>query len=180
MAEPDTGVHHVLYLVICAAPPASQVHELIALAQWAAWEVCVIATPQATKFLDSSQLTALTGHPVRVEYKLPGQDDPLPQPDAIAVVPATFNTINKWALGIADTLAVSVLCEHLGRGIPLVAVPCLKADLAQHPAFRKSISILKRYGVRLLYEPKKYRAPEIVPWTTIVAELAKSNTRLQT
>jgi len=35
----------VLYVVVCAAPSASEVHELVKLAQAAGWEVCVIATP---------------------------------------------------------------------------------------------------------------------------------------
>jgi hypothetical protein len=39
------GRQVVLYVVVCAAPPASEVHELVKLAQAAGWEVCVIATP---------------------------------------------------------------------------------------------------------------------------------------
>jgi hypothetical protein len=37
---------------------------------------------------------------------------PLPPADAIAVAPATYNTINKWAAGISDTLALGILCEY--------------------------------------------------------------------
>jgi Flavoprotein len=36
-------------------------------------------------------------------------------PDAIIVAPATFNTINKWAVGISDTLALGLLTEAIGR-----------------------------------------------------------------
>jgi phosphopantothenoylcysteine decarboxylase len=39
-------------VVVCAAPPASEVHELVKLAQAAGWEVCVIATPEAMHWID--------------------------------------------------------------------------------------------------------------------------------
>lgn len=39
-------------MVVCAAPPASEVHELVKLAQAAGWEVCVIATPEAMHWID--------------------------------------------------------------------------------------------------------------------------------
>jgi phosphopantothenoylcysteine decarboxylase len=161
----------VLHIIVCAAPPASQIHELVTLAQAHGWETCVIATPEATKFIDRDHLTSLTTYPVRSEYKVPGEVDPLPQPDAIAVVPATFNTINKWALGVADTLAVGMLCEHLGREVPIVVVPYLKDDLARHPAFPRSLRMLRGRRIRVLYEPKKYASPSMVPWDKILRAL---------
>ncbi len=174
MTEPYPNNQRVLYLIICAAPPAQDTRDFIVLAQAAGWDVCVIATPQATRFIDIAGLVDLTGHPVRSDYKLPGEADPLPKADAMVVVPATFNTINKWVLGIGDTLAVSILCEGLGRGTPpIVAVPYLKADLAHHPAFYKNIALLREYGVRMLYEPEKYPSPLMVPWEVILDELDK-------
>jgi flavoprotein len=61
--------------------------------------------------MDLSVLATLSGHVVRTDYKLPGEADPLPKADAILVMPATFNTINKWAQGIGDTLVASILCQ---------------------------------------------------------------------
>ncbi len=164
----------VLYVVVCAAPPAAAIHEFVSAAQAEGWEVCAVVTHEATKFVDVSQLEALTTHPIRIDYRAPGEKDPWPGPDAIAVVPATFNTINKWAQGIADTLAVGLLCEHMGRGIPIVAVPCLKDDLARHPAFAMSMRVLKTCGIRFLYEPEKYLAPAIAPWSAILEEVSRN------
>jgi phosphopantothenoylcysteine decarboxylase len=165
----------VLYLILCAAPPAQQIQDFIILAQQADWDVCVIATPQATRFIDIPVLATLTGYPVRSEYKLPGEADALPKADAIVVAPATFNTINKWALGIGDTLAVSILCEALGRGSPpIVAVPYLKADLAHHPAFSKNLQLLRECGVHVLYDPEHYPSPQMVPWEMILEALPHS------
>jgi phosphopantothenoylcysteine decarboxylase len=173
-ADPESEKQRVLYLIVCAAPPAQQIREFVVLAQSAQWDVCVIATPQATHFMDSAALVALTGHPVRSEYKLPGEADVLPKADAIVVAPATFNTINKWALGIGDTLAVSMLCESLGRGTPpIVAVPYLKPDLARHPAFSKSLKLLQENGVCILYDPERYSSPLMMPWVVIIDTLGQ-------
>lgn len=163
----------ILYLILCAAPPAQRMQDFILLAQRAGWDVCVIATPQATRFIDIPALATLTGYPVRSEYKLPGEADALPKADAILVAPATFNTINKWALGIGDTLAVGILCEALGRGTPpVVALPYLKADLAHHPAFLKNLELLREYGVHVLYDPETYPSPLIIPWEAILETLS--------
>ena len=57
----------------------------------------------------------------------------LPSADAMIVVPATFSTINKWAAGISDTLALGLINEAIGMSIPIVAVPHVNAPLARHP-----------------------------------------------
>ena len=77
----------VLYIIACAAPPAREINRLIEPAQEAGWDVCVLATPSATKFIDSAALEKRTGHPVRSDYKEPGTEDVLPPPDAIIVAP---------------------------------------------------------------------------------------------
>ena len=45
MNEP---VSLVLYLIVCAAPPAQHTTEVLSHLQAAGWDVCVIATPQAS------------------------------------------------------------------------------------------------------------------------------------
>jgi phosphopantothenoylcysteine synthetase/decarboxylase len=168
MTEAAPTGSRILYLLVCAAPPAQQTLHVVAPLQKAGWDVCVIATPQAGQWIDRSALESLTGHVVRTEYKLPGEVDPLPKADAILVMPATFNTINKWAQGIGDTLVTSILCEALGRGATSVlAVPCLKMDLVRHPAFKKSIALLRECGVRVLHEPEHYPSPLMVPWNQV-------------
>jgi phosphopantothenoylcysteine synthetase/decarboxylase len=150
----------VLYVVACAAPPAREVDRLIRPAQQAGWQVCLIATPQATKFVDLDTMEALTGHPVRSEYKDPDEPDVLPTPDAIIVAPATCNTINKWAAGISDTLALGLITEGIGKGLPLVALPFTNRAQAAHPAFERSIAELRSWGVTVLYGPEVYELHE--------------------
>ncbi len=154
MAEPQAG--RVLYLIVCASPRARQVGELVSSAQSRGWTVCAIPTPQALKFIDRPALEQQTGFPVRSEYEQPGATDTLPPPDAMLVCPATFNTINKWAYGLADTLALALLTEAIGLGLPLVAAPALNSAQAAHPAFDRSIAALREMGVTVLYGPGVY------------------------
>jgi phosphopantothenoylcysteine synthetase/decarboxylase len=141
----------VLYLIVCGSPPSRGAAAAVSLAQADGWDVCVIATPDGLKFIDAPALARLSGHPVRHSYKNPGEPDVLPPADAILVAPATVNTVNKWANGIADTLALGLIVEGVGKGLPIVAVPFTNEAMARHPAFRRSINLLREWGVTMLY-----------------------------
>jgi len=78
----------------------------------------------------------------------------LPQADVLIAFPATFNTLNKWALGITDTLAVGLLCEYTGLKKKIIAVPVTGQGLGSHLALQRSISMLRRYGVHVLSKPE--------------------------
>ncbi len=119
----------------------------------------VVATPQGLGFIDAEAIEAQTGYPIRSAWRLPGDPSPLPPSEAIAVAPATFNTINKWAAGISDTLALGILCEAYGMGIPIAACPYLNAAQAAHPAYARSLDVLREMGVLIgSYEPHKPKA----------------------
>ncbi|WP_133915550.1 flavoprotein [Streptomyces sp. NBC_00582] len=138
-----------LYVVVCAAGIASGVGTLITAAQERRWRVGVVATPHAMNgFFDTAAVETQTGHPIRSAWRRPGDPRPFPDPDAVVVAPATFNTINKWAAGIADTLALGTLCEVTGQGVPVGVLPCVSDGLAAHPAYRDSLIRLGGSGVR--------------------------------
>jgi phosphopantothenoylcysteine synthetase/decarboxylase len=153
MTGRDRAGTRVLYLVVCAAAPALGSGVLVREAQAEGWTVCAILTPAARPFVDAAALEELTGWPVRVEPRPPGTESPHPPPDAVVVAPATFNTINKWAAGISDTLALSVLNEAIGLPVPVVAMPFVNAALAAHPAFGRSVERLREAGVGVLFGP---------------------------
>lgn len=140
----------VLYLITCAAPPARALSELVSLLRAQGWTVCVIATPRAAGWIDTAALARQTGYPVRHDYKQPDDPDALPPADALAVVPATFNTVNKWAAGISDTFALGILNEAIGLELPIFVAPYAKASLAAHPAFARSLRALGEWGVTVL------------------------------
>ncbi len=142
----------VLYIVSCAAPPVLEIETLIRLAQADQWNTCLVLTPTAARWreADIPVLADLTGHPVRSQYKMPWEPDVLPAADAMLVCPATSNTINKWSLGISDTLALGLITEAIGKGLPLAALPYCNLRQTMHPAFDVSVAVLRSAGVKVL------------------------------
>ena len=157
MTEPTAPKNKpFLYVVVCACGIAGDVGRLITTAQERHWNVGVIATPQGLDFLDAKVIQNQTGYPIRSAWRTPDEARPLPPADAIAVAPATFNTVNKWAAGISDTLALAILCEAYGMGVPTAVLPYLNAAQAAHPAYRQSLGRLREMDVLIgSYEPHR-------------------------
>ena len=173
-----------LYLIACAAPPARRLPIPIRAAQDAGWDVCLILTPSAHRWAtedaegEIAALEQLTGHPVRWQYKLPSQPDVLPPPDAILAAPLSCNTLNKWAAGISDTLALGLVTEAIGLSIPIVALPHWNNAQDAHPATARSVEVLRGAGVTVLlgnggfvpHRPKHGNA-DAYPWQTALDAL---------
>ena len=157
----------VLYLIACGSRPAAQLPDYVTFAQAQGWDVCVIATPDGTKFLDAGRLAELTGHPVRSQYKKPEEPDVLPPADAFMIAPATFNTMNKLAQGISDTLALGLLNEGIGNRAPMAAAPWPNMALLHHPAFQRSIGTLTEWGVRIILDPEQPAGVGVFPWDKV-------------
>lgn len=177
MQMPDARRADVLYYIVCAGPPAAEAHVFVRLAQAAGWDVCIIVTPQATKFVDAPRLQRMARYPIRSDYKLPHEEDVLPQANALVVAPLTFNTMNKWAHGIADTLPVSLLSEYLGLNVPIIAAPNINPALARHPVVQRSLAQLREWSVRVLMNPSMPPPTWMVDWKGIIAELGSAPTR---
>ena len=118
--------------------------------QEAGWDVCGIATPAALAWFVSDDLAKLTGHPVRTNFRRPSDREFTPLGDAVLVCPATFNTLNKWALGIYDTVALGLLNEALGRQVPTFVVPWVNDALAAHPAYVQTVATLDQAAVTFI------------------------------
>lgn len=183
-----TNNRPTLYVIACGGRPAADLAPFVLATQADGWDVCVVATPSALKFMDAAELAELTGHPVRSDYKQPDEPDVLPPPDAIAVAPATFNTVNKWAHGSSDTLALGLLNEAFGLEIPVIAVPTPSVALARHPAFAESVARLRSWGARILFDPATYPLPNpnmgapaaaLFPWQALTDEVHQILAELQ-
>lgn len=142
----------VLSVIVCGAGPATAIGTLVKLARDRGWTVQVIATPAALDFFDQAAIEQQTGNLVKSQYSKPGA--PRSQiADAIIVAPATYNTINKWALGISDTYALGVLAEITGLDTPIVVLPFVNSALAGRAPFQRSVESLRAEGVRILLGP---------------------------
>jgi phosphopantothenoylcysteine synthetase/decarboxylase len=142
----------VLSIIVCGAGPAVEIATFVKLAIDRGWTVQVISTPAALEFFDQGAIEALTGTPVLSHHSAPGS--PRSRiPHAIAVTPATYNTVNKWALGISDTYALGVLAEQTGLDVPIVVLPFVNAALARRTPFKQSVKSLRAEGVSILLGP---------------------------
>jgi phosphopantothenoylcysteine synthetase/decarboxylase len=170
-----TGNGGVLSVVVCGAGPASGVASLVKLAAQRGWTVQVIATPSALAFFDAAEVETLTGTAVRSQHRSPGEPRSR-VPDAIIVAPATFNVINQWALGVADSYALAVLAEQTGMGLPIVVLPAVSAPLASRPPFARSVKALRAEGVSILLGPggsaPSGATEEEFPWQLALDEAA--------
>ncbi len=96
------------------------------------------------------------------------------------VAPATFNTVNKWAVGISDTYALGVLQEALAWGRAIIAAPWANAALGSHPLFLPNLDVLRSWGVRIIHDvanmPKPGTGPSSArafPWDALREELSR-------
>lgn len=141
-----------LQIIVCGAGPAGDVTKLISLAHDRGWTTAVTATTAALDFVDAQQIQDLSGHPIRTGYQADGSAHGrvLPSVDALIIAPATFNTINKLALGIADSYALTSAAELIGRGVPTIIVPFVNAALAGRAPFSRSVELLRSEGVQVI------------------------------
>ena len=136
-----------LYLVTCGAPLASRLEDGVRAAREHGWTPYVIPTDAALPWLTGQDLA---GAPVLTGNRAPGEPKRTPKAEAVAVVPTTFNTLNAWANGNANTYPLTILCAALGSHTPTVAVPFAKQDLAGHPAWLASLAVLRYAGVTVV------------------------------
>lgn len=181
-----------LRIVVCAAGPAGDVARLIEAAHERSWTAEVMATSSARDFIDIPAVEHLTGNPVRSTYQVTENGHRIPpEVDALIVAPATYNTVNKLALGIADTYVLSSAAELIGRNVPAVVIPFVNAALGSRAPFSRAVATLRAEGVRVLFGPEDEWQPHApgtgadqrarFPWRAafqIVAEMTERRAHL--
>jgi phosphopantothenoylcysteine synthetase/decarboxylase len=118
--------------------------------------VRVVATPAALVFIDAAALERHSGSPVRSDFADPRQPRTRSRDDAIIVAPATFNTINKLAVGVNDTYALTVVAEGIGRQSPVVVLPFVNTALAARRPFTSAVESLRGEGVHVILGPSQW------------------------
>ncbi|MFC4911856.1 flavoprotein [Actinomadura gamaensis] len=169
----------VLYLMCFGSPGSRYAPEGVRAAQDAGWTVCVMTSPKGREFVDVERVEAMTGFPVRSEYKQPDEPDAFPSADAFLAAPITVTSVNKWAAGIGDTVPLGYLIEGYGLNIPTVAMPYSNHAHMAHPVFNRSLRALESFNVTVLLgdgtEDDRGRPnllpPDRFPWRAGLAAL---------
>src|ERR1700712_2868995 len=129
-------------LVLTGAPLSERCTDIVGALQGAGYEVDLVVSEAASAWVDVDRVFAATGAETRIHAQPGGTSPRKPLPDVVVVCPATFNTINKVANGIADTRTHSFLCECVGAGILMMFVPMINDRLWNHPALGSSMRML--------------------------------------
>jgi phosphopantothenoylcysteine synthetase/decarboxylase len=128
-------------LVVGGAPLASRTADLRAALTAAGWSVTVVRSAAAAAWTNPDNADTDGGEGGGQERR---------RPDVVVACPLTFNTANKIAAGVMDTPATGTLCDALGAGVPIVAVPMANTRLWGHPVWATTLTTLRRWGVVLL------------------------------
>jgi phosphopantothenoylcysteine decarboxylase / phosphopantothenate---cysteine ligase len=115
--------------------------------------VRTVATESALRFVGAATLEGLTGERVLGDLFQPGAALEHIQltrwADAVVVCPATANTLNRFAAGLADDFAGALFLAH-DRSKPFLVAPAMNPAMWRHPATAEAVDKLGRWGVRFI------------------------------
>lgn len=152
---------HKVLLSITASIAAYKSAYLISKLVQNGFEVQVAATDSSLNFIGAATLEGLTGKPVLTNLfeagKMMNHINLIKWADIIVVCPASANTINKMANGIADNLVTSLFLAHTWDK-PFLIAPAMNTAMYKHPATQKSLRELERMGVKVLPTIEGYLA----------------------
>jgi len=121
--------------------------------QKAGHDVVALMTRNARRFVGEVTFEAITRRRVITGQWAPGANADI-EHIAIAtdialllVVPATANTVAKFAHGLADDFLSSL---YLATNAPVLMAPAMNTNMLAHPAVRRNLEILAARGVRFV------------------------------
>src|SRR5436305_14753192 len=119
----------VAYLVLSGTTTAARCPEILGgLVGLGFSTVIALPTPNASRVIAPRDLADVKGVQV-VESYFDLAIRPRPPRGVVLFAPCSFNSLNKLAHGIADSLALSVAAEAIGRGTPVILGPSLNQPL---------------------------------------------------
>jgi len=154
-SAPDLTVddNGVTYMIVCAGGPMTMTLLRLQVELDTGRRVSVIATPRAAAWFHDYGIDPIiermTGWPARSDLLTPTAPTFDPPGSSVLVSPCTLNTLTKWAAAHSDNLAISLLCEAVGRGVPTRAELSLSPPYASLPAAGHALSRLSELGVVL-------------------------------
>ena len=117
------------------------------------FEVQTVATSSSLQFIGKATLEGLTGKPVLIDQyedgKMMSHINLMKWADLVILCPASANTINKMANGIADNLVTSLFLAH-SWDKPYLIAPAMNTTMYKHPATQLALNKLKDWDVDIL------------------------------
>jgi len=160
------------YLIVTGTTTAPRATELVQALLGRVRAVITIVTPNAARIIAPRDLAVIPGNRL-VESYFDAAILPRPPDGLLLVAPCSFNSLNKLAAGIADSLALSVAAEAIGRGTPVLVAPSLYAPLLQHPRAVSSLATLREWGVSVVGPVDDGEGPRLAPTEVVIAEVGR-------
>ena len=140
-----------LLLVVCGGIAAYKVPQLCGELRARNFDLRVVATRNALRFVAKEALSQASGGEVACDLF---SDDMAHirlarWSQCLLVVPATANFLARLAHGLCDDLG-SALFAALERHVPVFAAPAMNPQMWQNPANVANVAVLQKRGVRLL------------------------------
>ncbi len=153
----------VAYLVLSGTTTAARGPELLrGLLGLGCSTVIAIPTPNASRVIAPRDLADVAGAQV-VESYFDLAIRPRPPRGVVLFAPCGFNSLNKLAHGIADSLALSVVAEAIGRRTPVIVGPSLNQPLLDHPMAQASLKTLRAWHVTVVPPVDEGEGPRLAP-----------------
>jgi phosphopantothenoylcysteine synthetase/decarboxylase len=153
----------VVYLVLSGTTTTARCPELLrGLIGLGFSTVITLPTPNASRVIAPRELADVAGVQV-VESYFDLAIRPRPPRGVVLFAPCSFNSLNKLAHGIADSLALSVVAEAIGRGTPVIVAPSLNQPLLDHPQAQASLRTLPAWGVMIVPPVDGGEGPRLAP-----------------
>ena len=137
-----------ILLIVGGGIAAYKALELVRLLRKNQVEVRTILTEAGGAFVTPMSLAALTGHPVRSDLFMPGDETAMGHielsrwADLVVVAPATAGLIARAANGLADDLAATTLLATDKR---VLLAPAMNVRMWLHPAVQANVERLKGF-----------------------------------
>jgi len=158
----------VAYLIVSGTTTAARGPEILrALVGLGFKTVIAIPTPNAARTISGRELADVAGAQL-VESYFDLAIRPRPPRGVVLFAPCSFNSLNKLAHGIADSLALSVAAEAIGRKTPVIVAPSLNQPLLNHPEAQASLRKLPEWGVRIVPPVDEGEGPRLAPTATLL------------
>src|SRR5215471_6719081 len=158
----------VAYLIVSGTTTAARAPEILrGLVGLGFATVIALPTPNASRTIARRELADVAGAQV-VESYFDLAIRPRPPRGVVLFAPCSFNSLNKLAHGIADSLALSVVAEAIGRGTPVIVGPSLNAPLLAHPEAQASLEKLPRWGVTIVPPVDEGEGPRLAPTAALI------------
>jgi phosphopantothenoylcysteine decarboxylase/phosphopantothenate--cysteine ligase len=142
-----------IVLGVTGSIAAYKAAELVRLMIGRGWDVSVVMTEAATRFVAPLTFRTLSKNPVCVgmfddsaDWK-PEHIALSERGDLLVIAPCTANVIGKLACGIADDL---LSCVAMAAACPVVIAPAMNERMLQHPATQSNLRTLAGRGVAVL------------------------------